>query len=70
MIKDKAKKLLIPIPDAYKELLEKMSNETGVSQTQLVALATISMLANYENKGAFIFADLLNPEHKKGGKEG
>ena len=41
-----------------------MAEETGMSQATLVNLATISMLENYKTKGSFIFADLLNPEHK------
>lgn len=64
------KKLTIPFPAEHKHDLERMSSETGLSQTQLIILATISMLANYEHKGSFVFADLLNPEHKKGGKDG
>jgi hypothetical protein len=49
----------------HKRALEQMSSETGLSQTQLIILATISMLANYQSKGSAIFADLLNPEHKR-----
>lgn len=48
-----------------KEGIEKMSKETGMAQSDLVKMATISMLKNYEMKGSFIFADLLNPEHKE-----
>lgn len=62
---EKEKKLTVPFPVEHKALLEKMSAETGISQTQLVVLATISMLVNYKQKGSDIFADLLNPEHKR-----
>ena len=48
-----------------KNELEKMSKETGIAQSDLVRLATASMLKNYEMQGSFIFADLLNPAHKE-----
>lgn len=63
-MKDHSKRFPVSIPDSYKQELESMSKETGIAQGQLVMLATISMLVNYREKGAFIFADLLNPEHK------
>lgn len=56
----------ISLPDETKEKLEKMSTETGLSQAHLIRLATHSLLENYASKGSFIFADLLNPEHKGG----
>lgn len=65
MTTPKKKPTLIHYPDNVKEELEKMSKETGISQTQLVVLATVSMLANYRMSGSLIFADLLNPDHKK-----
>lgn len=65
---EKAKKtMIVNIPTDAKAKLEKMSEETGLSQTQIVVMAIHSVLANYEIKGSFIFADLLNPEHKQKG---
>ncbi|MEK5105088.1 hypothetical protein MKX83_24405 [Cytobacillus sp. FSL M8-0252] len=58
------KRLPINMPDALKEDFEKMSEEVGLSQNQLAVMALHSLVANYESKGAFIFADLLNPEHR------
>lgn len=58
------KRLPVTFPGVVKEELEKMSEETGISQGQLVVLATQSLLSNYKVKGSFIFADLLNPEHR------
>lgn len=57
-------KLVAMIPDDIKEELEKMSQETSLSMTVLVNLATQSLVANYREKGSFIFADLLNPQHR------
>ena len=56
----------ISLPEKVKEDLETMSKETGLSQAHLIRLATHSLLENYEMKGSFIFADLLNPNHKGG----
>jgi hypothetical protein len=61
------KRLSVYFPPEVKAALEKMSEETGLAQTQLVVMATHSMLINYQTKGSFIFADLLNPEHKQKG---
>ncbi|MDT9027465.1 hypothetical protein [Rossellomorea yichunensis] len=58
------KKLTVSMPDSVKKGLEKMSVEVGMSQNQLFVIAAQSLLANYEAKGSFIFADLLNPEHR------
>jgi hypothetical protein len=59
------KKFQIYLPPNVKDDLERMAEETGLSQNQLIVLATQSLLVNYERKGSFIFADLLNPDHKK-----
>ncbi|MED4570982.1 hypothetical protein P9302_16080 [Brevibacillus agri] len=64
-MKDANKRIPVSLPTHLKEELERMSEETGVAQAQLLSLAAVSMLVNYRLKGAFIFADLLNPEHKK-----
>lgn len=59
------KGITVYFTDKPKKELEQMAAETGIPQAQLVNLATISMLENYNVKGSFIFADLLNPEHKE-----
>lgn len=58
-------KLQIYMPQGFKDRLEGMSEETGISQNQLILLAGYSLLANYDKSGSFIFADLLNPEHRQ-----
>jgi hypothetical protein len=42
-----------------------MSKETNLQQSQLMLMALHSLIANYETKGSFIFADLINPEHRE-----
>jgi len=54
----------IDFTDRQGKRLAEMAKETGLSQSTLVNLATMSLVANYEKKGSFIFADLLNPEHR------
>lgn len=58
-------RLPVTFPNSLKKQLEQISKEVGISQGQLVVLATHSFVANYMEKGTFIFADLLNPEHRK-----
>ncbi|MGG3585937.1 hypothetical protein CN395_26155 [Priestia megaterium] len=58
------KKMPVSLPESVKQDLEQMSAEVGLSQNQLMVMATQSLLANYKAKGSFIFADLLNPEHR------
>jgi len=55
----------ITLTNHTKSELERMAEETGISQNQLVVMAVHSLLANYKAKGTFIFADLLNPDHKQ-----
>lgn len=55
----------VSMPESLKTDLEKMATELGLSQNQLVVMTLYSLVANYEEKGSFIFADLLNPEHRK-----
>lgn len=62
------KKIPVSMPETLKLKLEKMSDELGLSQNQLAVMALHSLVANYEVKGSFIFADLLNPDHR-GGKQ-
>ncbi|AIF45745.1 hypothetical protein [Virgibacillus sp. SK37] len=65
-------KQILPVsfPTDVKEKLAKMSDETGINQSNLIRMATHSMIINYESKGSFIFADLLNPQHKENHKKG
>lgn len=55
----------ILLPDKLKEELKEMGKETGLSVNHLIKLASSSLVANYKAKGSFIFADLLNPEHRE-----
>ncbi|MGW9019076.1 hypothetical protein [Priestia megaterium] len=58
------KKTPVSLPENLKYELEKMSVEVGLSQNQLLVMAAQSLVANYKEKGSFIFADLLNPGHR------
>lgn len=58
------KKMPVSLPETLKSELEKMSVEVGLSQNQLLVMSAQSLVANYKEKGSFIFADLLNPEHR------
>lgn len=58
-------RLCCPIPDDLKKRLEAMCDETKLQQSQLVLMALHSLVSNYESKGSFIFADLLNSEHRE-----
>ena len=58
----------VKLPDELKADLAHMVRETEISQSTLIRLATLSLVANYKEKGSFIFADLLNPDHKGGKK--
>lgn len=61
-------KVPVALPDKVKLKLIEMSEETLIPQASLIRMAVESLVVNYEMKGSFIFADLLNPEHKiKGG---
>ena len=64
-----ARGLSIDLPTEAKEQLVQMAKETDMSQAALIKLATLSLLENYKHKGSFIFADLLNPEHKENNKK-
>lgn len=55
----------VSMPENLKEQLKKMANELGLSQNQLAVMALHSLVANYEIKGSFIFADLLNSNYPK-----
>lgn len=57
---DKTKRLSVYLPDKAKRDLERMSNETGLSMTQLIVMATHGLLANYGSRGGAVFADLVS----------
>ena len=58
------KKMTLTLPSELKSKLETMSNETYMSQNQLALLAINSLIVNYQNKGSFIFVDLLSADDK------
>ena len=41
-----------------------MADDTGLSMTQLIVMATQGLLANYAAQGGSIFADLLSARHR------
>ncbi len=57
---DKTKRLSVYLPEKMKSELEQMAEETGLSMTQLIVMATHGLLANYSAQGGAIFADLLS----------
>ncbi|MFG1735333.1 CopG family transcriptional regulator [Paenibacillus sp. 843] len=63
--KEKPPRLTVYLPDLAKSELEQMANQTGLSQSQLVVMATLGLLANYKARGNGIFTELLKMEPKK-----
>ncbi|MGG1553944.1 methyltransferase domain-containing protein [Paenibacillus ferrarius] len=61
---DKTKRLSVYLPEKTKAELERMADETGLSMTQLIVMATQGLLANYAAQGGGIFADLLASRHR------
>ena len=59
-------RLPLVLPVDLKERLEKMSDETNLSQNQLAVMALYSLIANYQKSGSFIFVDLLDVSHREG----
>lgn len=55
----------VNLPEDLKKDLAEMAKETGMTQSNLIRMAAHSLVANYKQKGSFIFADLLNPDHKE-----
>ncbi|WP_186673501.1 hypothetical protein [Sporosarcina sp. BP05] len=53
------KRIAVIIPESLKDQLKNMSEELGVSQSQLAVLAIQSLVANYESKGSQVFLDLI-----------
>jgi hypothetical protein len=64
-VDDNATRLSVYLPVSLKNELEEMAKEVGLKQNQLVVLALHSLVKNYEEKGSFIFVDLLNPSDNK-----
>lgn len=58
-------KLNVTLSTDQKIKLEKMSGDLNISQTNLINLAVASMLANYDEKGSFIFVDLISQKRDK-----
>ncbi|WP_231506489.1 class I SAM-dependent methyltransferase [Paenibacillus sp. UNC451MF] len=59
MVDDKTKRLSVYLPEKVKIDLEAMANDTGLSMTQLIVIATHGLLSNYKSHGGQIFADLV-----------
>jgi hypothetical protein len=57
--KEKPSRLTVYLPEKARTDLLNIANNTGLSQSQLVVLATHSLIANYKAKGNAIFSDLL-----------
>lgn len=66
MVEDKTKRLSVYLPEKVKADLERMAEETGLSMTQLIVMATHGLLAGYEAKGGAIFADLISVKQQIG----
>ncbi|MFD0694004.1 methyltransferase domain-containing protein [Paenibacillus sp. GCM10027628] len=66
MTEDKTKRLSVYLPEKVKADLERMAEETGLSMTQLIVMATHGLLANYGAVGGSIFADLLSAKQRIG----
>ncbi|MEK3881013.1 ribbon-helix-helix domain-containing protein [Paenibacillus sp. FSL M7-0420] len=56
--KDKTR-LTVYFPPSTKEDLKDMAEQTGLSQTQLVVIATHSLIENYKMEGNAIFKNLI-----------
>ncbi|PAD94375.1 hypothetical protein [Terribacillus saccharophilus] len=54
----------VEFSEATQKKLDTMAEETGITRIALIKMAVESLVANYEVKGGFIFADLLNPDHR------
>lgn len=63
--KEKRKYHNISFPPDVIEKMNEISDETYLSINALTVLAAQSLVANWERKGMFIFADILNPYNDK-----
>lgn len=57
-------RLTVYFPKAIKDQLTRMAEETGLSQSQLVVMATHGLLAQYRKNGQDIFMNLITPANK------
>ncbi|KAA8757717.1 hypothetical protein [Paenibacillus sp. UASWS1643] len=57
--KEKPSRLTVYLPEKARADLLQISLDTGLSQSQLVVLATHSLIANHNAKGNAIFSELL-----------
>lgn len=57
--KEKPSRLTVYLPELARTDLLRISQDTGLSQSQLVVLATHSLIANHKAKGNAIFSELL-----------
>ncbi|MFB5268608.1 hypothetical protein ACE41H_17745 [Paenibacillus enshidis] len=57
--KEKPSRLTVYLPEKPRAELLKIAQDTGISQSQLVVMATLSLIANYREKGHAIFSELL-----------
>ncbi|RKN85477.1 methyltransferase domain-containing protein [Paenibacillus ginsengarvi] len=67
MSEDKTKRLTVYLPDRLKSDLNRMAEETGLSMTQLIVMATHGLVANYKANGGGLFASLIEPGRKEQG---
>ncbi|WP_289141821.1 CopG family transcriptional regulator [uncultured Brevibacillus sp.] len=58
--KEKNPRLTVYFPKNVKKQLSQMAEETGLSQTQLVVMATHGLLAQYKQHGQVIFSNIQN----------
>ncbi|UUZ81641.1 methyltransferase domain-containing protein [Paenibacillus sp. P26] len=65
MTEDKTKRLTVYLPDRVKSDLSRMAEQTGLSMTQLIVMATHSLLANYQERGSAVFAGLIDARHRE-----
>lgn len=54
-------RLGVYLPPNLKKELKNMSGETGYTVNQLALMSLTSLVANYNQKGYFIFVDLISP---------
>ncbi len=62
-------RLCFSIPEDLKKRFERMSKKTNFQQSQQMLMALHALVAYYDDKGSFIFADLINPKLRKNGIE-
>lgn len=66
--KEKPSRLTVYLPETARIDLLRIAEDTGLSQSQLVVLATHSLIANHKAKGNAIFSELLGIAKNKNEK--